>query len=105
MRANKIPDDIDKIIAAVCHDYKRRKNLIEGGHVNGDVRAHYIKMNSALESALDEECEAGLRKDMLDDIAIRRGYRKTPAYYVSQVTYYDRKRRVKYAIAKKLHLL
>lgn len=100
-----IPDDVDRIIIHLCHDYNRRKNMLARGAVHGQVKRFYTYLNTAIDEALSEECEAGIRSYMLDDIAENRGYRKTPIYCISQVTYYDRKRRVKVAIAKRLHYI
>ena len=101
----KLPKDINDIINSLCHDYKRRKSLLERGKAHGQVKRYYIRLNNAIDEALEEECDEGLRTHILNDIGENRGYRKSAAYFVSQVTYYDRKRRVKFAMAKKLHFI
>ena len=105
MKEKKIPDGVDKIIVAICKDYPRRKKALEHGRAHGQTKRYFLRLNNAIETALDEECDEWVRVDMLTDIAENRGFRKTRSCYVTQRSYYDSKRRVKHALARKLHLL
>ena len=100
-----IPTSFVDIVKTVCADYNRRERAIKFGTITGDVLDCYIKLNSIVDKAL-EEVEVGIRRDMLSDIQKRRGYDfSSAALIISKNTYYRRKRKLIYDIAKELALL
>ncbi len=100
-----IPTTVVDIVKTVCSDYNRRERAIKFGTVTGEVLECYVKLNSIIDKSL-EEVEVGIRKDMLSDIQKRRGYDFSAASLViSKNTYYRRKRKLIYDIAKELALL
>ncbi len=101
----RIPKDVEKVITALCHDYPRRRRLLDKNLVGGNVRKFFLHINGIIDKALEEECEEGIRESMLEDLAENRGYRKSPIYCISQDAYYDRKRRLRISIARKLNLI
>ncbi len=105
MKQGRIPDEVEKIIIAICNDYPRRKRALDRGEAHGQTKRYFLRLNNAIDEALSEECDEWVRQDMLTDIAENRGFRKTRSCYLTQRGYYDSKRRVKHALARKLHLL
>lgn len=100
-----IPTSVVCLVQAVCADYKRREKIIKRGNACGDVLAKYILLNGTIDRAMSS-VEAGIRADMLEDIAARRGYTKSRTQLiVAKNTYYRRRRKVIYDIAKDLSLL
>lgn len=101
----ELPSSVVEIVKTVCADYTRRDRAIKLGNVTGEVLTRYIELNSVIESSL-EEIEVGIRMDILKDIQNRRGYDFSPASsYISKNTYYKRKKKLIYDIAKSLALI
>ena len=100
-----IPTTVVEIVKTLCADYNRRERATKFSNVTGDVLARYVQLNAVIDKAL-EEVEVGIRKDILQDIQKRRGYDfSTAAECISKNTYYRRKRKLIYDIAKGLALL
>ncbi len=100
-----IPTSVVDIVKTICADYNRRERAIKFGTITGEVLECYVRLNAIIDKAL-EEVEVGIRKDMLSDIQKRRGYDFSAASpVISKNTYYRRKRKLIYDIAKELALL
>ena len=101
----ELPSSVVEIVKSVCNDYTRRACAIRSGSVNGAVLARYIELNGIIDTAI-AEIEVGIRMDMLRDIQKRRGYDFSPAAgCMAKNTYYKRKKKVIYCIAKSLELI
>lgn len=101
----ELPSSVVEIVKTLCADYNRRERAIKYGNVTGDVLARYVELNAVIDRAL-EDIEVGIRMDMLKDIQNRRGYDFSPASYcISKNTYYKRKKKLIFDIAKSLALV
>lgn len=101
----ELPTSVVEIVKTLCADYFRRERAIKYGNVTGAVLDRYIELNANIDTAL-EDIEIGIRMDMLRDIQCRRGYDFSPASYcISKNTYYCRKKKLIYDIAKGLALV
>jgi hypothetical protein len=101
----KMPESVNRAVRAMCEDYDRRAYEIKRGKLSPEVIGHYMILNAAIDNALAECCEEGVREEIRRDIGTCTGHRFTQLYYLSPGTYKDRKRKGKLAIAKALHLL
>lgn len=101
----ELPTSVVEIVKTICADYTRRERAIKYGNVTGAVLERYIELNANIDSAL-EDIEIGIRMDMLLDIQYRRGYDFSPvSFCISKNTYYKRKKKLIYDIAKNLSLV
>lgn len=101
----ELPSSVVEIVKTICADYARRERAIKYGNVTGAVLARYVELNAIIDAAL-EEIEIGVREDMQRDIQNRRGYDFSPvSYCISKNTYYKRKKKLIYDIAKNLALV
>lgn len=102
---NILPLSVNRVVVALCGDYDRRKKEIEKNKIDSSTIEYYKYLNAAIDEAIDEECEEGIRGTMRSDIGNGVGHRRTQLYYMAVGTYKSRKRNSKYRIAKKLNLL
>ena len=105
MNNNILPMSVNRIVVALCGDYDRRKREIEKNKIDTETLAYYRRLNEAIDEALYEECEEGIRNTMRSDIGNGVGHRRTQLYYMAAGTYKSRKRNSKYRIAKRLNLV
>jgi hypothetical protein len=105
MTEYKLPEGVERAVRAMCEDYDRRASEICRAKLSVEVLAHYMLLNAAIDRAISEICEEGIRKEMRRDIGLNRGYHFTQLYFLAEGTYKDRKRKSKHAIAKALHLI
>lgn len=100
-----LPNSVVAIVRAMCVDYDRRNTAIKYNTVSDEVLKSYRELNGIINEAL-EEIEVGIRRDVLNDIILDRGYNFSPASpFMAKDTYYARKRKVVYTIAAKIHLV
>ena len=100
----ELPFSVVMIVKAICADYRRREHKIKYSTASG-VTSRCAELNAIIDKAL-EEVEVGARRDMLCDICTRRGYDSSPCgAYMGKNTYYRRKRKLIYDIAKSLSLI
>ncbi len=101
----EVPREVVSIVRGICADYERRELAIRHSTIAGDVLARYIELNRAIDVSLNE-IEAGCRYYILDDVAAGRGYDFSPcsAFY-SKNTFYERKRKLVFDIARELSLI
>ena len=81
---SRLADSTEKEIRRLCLEYPKHKDLID--------------------DALLESLDAGVRKPMLEDLALGRGYAKSQIFFMSEVSYKQEKRRAKICIAKRFGL-
>ena len=100
-----IPTSVVDIVKTICVDYNRRERAIKYGTITGEVLAIYVELNAIIDKAL-EDIEVGVRKCLITDIQKKRGYYFSDAQYLmAKCTYYSRKRKFIFDIAKSLALL
>ena len=103
--AHEVPKGVVDMVRMICADYDRRARELERGVLSDNVGCEYVRLNDAVESAL-ESIDPNLRQDFLSDIGYRRGYdfaQVSP--YLAKNTYYARKRKFIYDVAKSLFLV
>lgn len=101
----ELPASVVDIVKAVVSDYDRRERAIKHSAITGEVLIRYVELNGVIDIAL-QDVEIGIRRDLLDDIRTGRGYdfsRASP--FLAKNTYYQRKRKLIYDVAKGLALL
>lgn len=81
---SRLPDLTEKEIRRLCSEYPKNKELID--------------------DALEESLDAGVRKPMLQDLALGRGYAKSSIHFMSEVSYKREKQRAKICIAQRFGL-
>lgn len=97
-----IPRSVVNVVRSMCADYDRRALLIRSDTPSSQ---RYIELNGAIDKAL-EFVECGIRRTILDDIHLGRGYGYSPASAIlSKNAYYARKVKAVYMIACELKLL
>ena len=100
-----MPKGVVQIVKCICADYDRRARAIPYTD-NRDVRDTYIRMNTAVDSALLSITEPGIRDLMLRDMVCRRGYERSRAReMICGQSYYARRRKVLRLIAEELALI
>lgn len=101
----EIPTGVAKIAKAICADYDRRAAAIRKGEGSEELLEEYRRLNAAVDAAL-AEIDEGVRADILRCMTIGQGYEKSHAHmYLSDKSFYRRKRKVIYVVAKELSLV
>ncbi len=104
-KSEQLPLGVNRVVVALCGDYDRRERAIRRREATPEVLSSYTALNRAIDDALAEVCEEGIRVQMRADIGAGRGARRSPLYFLSEGTYKKRKRAAKYRIARILNLL
>ena len=100
----ELPRSLVGVIESVCSDYYRRATAIKNGTASGVVLDEYLRLNIAIETAL-EGIEMGIRGELLRDVAFGLGYNKSMiSALMAKNTYYQRRRKLIYDTAKALNL-
>ena len=98
-------NSLDRLIVALCLDYKRRREIIEARtasrRTDTELRYYNFKLYDAVAEIVGERFAEGY----IDEIGRNIGYAKSALYCFSEVTYNEYKRRALDNIAKRLHLL
>lgn len=112
MPRNKIYDTCDlprgvaQIAKAICADYDRRARALRAGIEDEKVRATYTRLNATVDEALSEIEEPTIRRELLRDMVAGRGYERSGARpYICDKSYYARRRKVLYLVAKTVALI
>lgn len=99
----EIPYTVVNIVRSVCADYDRRN--IDMQSKSDDVINQYRALNAAIDIGLSD-LEVGIRRVMLDDICMGRGYGYSPVSAImTKNAYYHRKRKAIHDIAEQLKLI
>ena len=100
-----IPHSIVKIVTMICADYDRRRIAIEFASEPDAVISEYKRLNGIVDDAL-AEIDEGIRRVLLVDVSIGRGYDFSPASpFMARGTYYQRKCKLVHDIAKGMMLV
>lgn len=98
----ELPRSVVNIVRSMCADYDRRALLIRS---SCELVSKYSEMNDAIDRGL-ESVEVGIRRTMLDDIYLNRGYGYSPVSAImSKNAYYARKKKAIFLIATELKLM
>lgn len=101
----EVPTSVVKIVNSICADYERRERLIKYSATTGAVLTKAVELNAVVDKAL-EEIEPGIRRDIIKDISLGRGYNKSNCCVIMQnETYYRRRRKLVHDIAVALSLI
>ncbi len=103
--SERLPLCVNRLVVALCGDYERRASVLRRQAAAAEVLSRFCALNSAIDEAVAQVCEEGIRRQMREDIGAGRGARRSPLYYISEGTYKNRKRAAKYHIARRLNLL
>lgn len=102
----ELPRGVAQIAKAICADYDRRARALHAGIVDEKVRTTYTRLNAAVDEALSEIEEPFIRDELLRDMVARRGYDRSRAQvYICLNSYYARRRKVLYLVAKAASLI
>lgn len=102
---HNLPASVANVVKSICADYGRREEAIKFSAITGPVLARYVELNAAIDTAL-EAVEAGIREQLLADIASGTGYENSNlAALMAKNTYYSRKEKVVREIARGLALI
>ena len=104
MRAGRVSDTADELIVALCRDYERRKNALFDGVLPHATEMEYKYLNYKIFDAAAETVGERLAEVYVAEIGARTGYANSTVDSVSEATYKQRKKKIKEAISKKLHL-
>ncbi len=100
-----LPLSLVQMIKSICADYDRRADIINRSLASEDVVEKCAALNSAIDSAF-LDVESGLKSYLLEDIKLNRGYEASMASpFIAKNTYYKRKKKIIYDVAKCLFLL
>lgn len=100
-----MPLTLVQMIKSICADYDRRADIIIHSLASDDVTEEYIKLNKAVDDAFSD-VEIGLKKHLLEDIKTGRGYEASLASsFIAKNTYYKRKKKIIFDVARSLSLL
>ena len=101
---HELPSSVVRLVSAICEVYERREREITRA-CSARVCAKCLAYNTVIDSALCD-IEVGVRRELLTDIAIGRGYSKSGMQVVmSKNAYYRRRRKLIYDIACGLSLI
>lgn len=101
----ELPSGVVKVVRAQCADYDRKELCIQEGSVPEETLSAYIATNAAIKQALSD-IEEAVRQHFLNDIAENRGYDRSQSQWcLSHNSYYKRKRKAIYEIARGLLLI
>ena len=100
----EIPTNVVCLVKILCIDYERRELALKDHKLSPSTLDEYRRLNGAIDTAL-LELEVGIRKIMLNDVQHNRGFEHSRASsFIAKNTYYSRKRKLIYDIAKELKL-
>lgn len=101
----QVPYSVFVVVRSICADYKRRRDAIERRRDAAEVLIEYERLNGIVDIALSE-IECGIRQTILEDVSLGRGYDFSPASpFLAKNTYYSRKHKLVYDIARGMRLI
>lgn len=105
MRNGRLDERVEAVVIALCADYARRREAIEGHLVSRRTETEYRYLNFKIYDGAAECVGEAASEIFIREIGARTGYAKTKIEGIGELTYKRYKRRAKEAIAKKLHLI
>ena len=104
MKKNSQRDGLDKLIVALCRDYRRRSQAIASGSVSRRVRMEYAYLNARILEGAGEIVGSAMAEEFVNDIGDSIGYAYTALTCLGEATYKRYKQEVKENIARRLYL-
>ena len=102
----EMPRGVVHIAKAICADYDRRAKALRDENLDEAVKDTYVRMNQWVDDALATIEEEGVRREILRDMTLRRGYEKSGVQmFVSENSYYRRRRQVIFRVAQAASLI
>lgn len=100
----QLPPGLELMLVGLCADYFRREEVLRAGSVGFRLRMEYAYLNARIHDAARELCEdEGEARLFIREIGEKRGYAGSETL-LSESVYKQRKREIRYAILRKLHL-
>ena len=99
------PDSLDKLVVALCADFKRRDDAVKNDNASKRSIMEYVYLNERIMDAASEICSSGFALHFINDIATSTGYVNSNVKYICESAYKKNKKLIKYNIARKLHLI
>ena len=99
-----IAPSLDRLITALCDDYKRRERILREGGLPLRHVCELRYLNARIFEGA-EECALEDAEIFIEDIGSRIGYINSELNFMSESTYKRRKAEIKKSIAKKLYLM
>lgn len=96
---------LDRVITALCGDYKRRQSAVAESLVSSRCTMEYKYLNYRIYEGAAEIVGTRYAELYIDEIGRNVGYAKTAHPAAGEQTYKTEKQEVKYNIARKLHLI
>ena len=100
-----LPVSLDTLIVALCGEYFRMRDAAREGELSYRTVMEYRYYSFKIYDAAAEIVGEREAESYIGEIGSRLGYARSSVDGVSEVTYKQRKRRVKINIARRLHLL
>lgn len=101
----EIPKSVVLLVRALCADYTRRQIAIEKKTVDEKVLDEFVRINGAIDRAL-EDVETEVRRVILLDVVFGRGYnRSCAAMCMCEESFVKRKHKLIHDIAVELNLI
>ncbi len=102
--ASQLPDAVKRTVVALCADFERRRELIEGRLLSRRTELEFRYLNYKIAEAAIEVVGEANAKIYIEEIGGRIGYAKSKLLCISESTYKRKKSEIILNIAKKLHL-
>ena len=96
---------LDMVITALAADYRRRAEEIAKNELPVRIIMEYRYYNTKMFNAVAEIVGEADAERYISDIGSGKGYSQNTDIYVSEVTYYKRKRECKEGIARTLNFI
>ena len=99
-----LPQGLEMMLVGLCADYFRREEVLCAGEMGFRLRMEYAYLNARIFDAVRELCEDEAEARLfIREIGEKRGYAGSETL-LSESVYKQRKREIRHAILRKLHL-
>ncbi len=100
----ELPREVEKIVTALCLDYKRRAEALSAHTVSHRTEVEYRYLNFKIAEAAEEVIGERFAMQYIYEIGHSIGYAKSRITCYSETSYKNYKQLIRKNIAKKLHL-
>lgn len=100
-----LPAGLETVLVGLCADFFRREEALRRGEIDFRVRMEYAYLNGRIFDAARELCADDAEARLfIREIGEKRGYAGSETL-LSESVYKVRKREIRYAVLRRLHLL